>query len=421
MTPSPAFVHGLSDTGRVREHNEDNFRVEQLGEHEWLLVVCDGMGGHESGEVASKVAVEAVVAGMRARDRQNPAQAMFDTLHEANRAVLAEASQQGAWGMGTTVVAALLQGEHAWVGWVGDSRLYHFRQGLLEERTEDHTRVQQLVNLGFLTAEQAREHPDAHVLTQAIGGGPGGQAAFHPGVWSEQVTLRTGDTLVLCSDGLHDLLDEVDIYNTVSGRPVQDAAEALVNEALRRGGHDNVTVIVAVYGQPNVPEAVSIPRPPPLSPASDAPTDPPSEPMTAPVAAEEANFSPPPSPVTKTGGPRGTLPQAQPPGWVPLRAAMVLAVATLIVGLTLGYLAATLVQRGEARRATAEIVPPTPARQPVGEVAAEPAPEVPPTEAPPTDAPPTEATPAEATPTEAPPSEAPPPSAPPAPAPAQTP
>ncbi|MCK6525969.1 protein phosphatase 2C domain-containing protein, partial [Myxococcota bacterium] len=375
----------------MREQNEDNFRVEQLGEHEWLLVVCDGMGGHEAGEIASKVAVEAVVAGMRARDRQNPAQALFDTLHEANRAVLAEASQQGAWGMGTTVVAALLQGEHAWVGWVGDSRLYHFRQGLLEERTEDHTRVQQLVNLGFLTAEQAREHPDAHVLTQAIGGGPGGQASFHPGVWSEQVTMRVGDTLVLCSDGLHDLLDEVDIYNTVSGRPVQEAAEALVNEALRRGGHDNVTVIVAVYGQPNVPHAVIIPRPPPLTPASDAPTDPPAEPMSAPAAAEEASFSPPPAQSARGATPRVTLPQAQPQGWLPMRTAMIFVVTALFVGLTVGYLLGALVQRGETG-ARAEIV--TPAPSPA--VAADPAP-TPPSPAPEGAAPPATPTTADAT------------------------
>ena len=176
--------------------------------------------------------------------------------------------------------------------------------------------------------------------------------------------------------------------------------------------------------------AVSIPRPPPLSPASDAPTDPPAEPMTAPAAAEESSFTPPPSPATKGSGPRGTMPQAHLAGWVPLRAAMAFVAAALLVGLTLGYLAATLVRRGSEQGTTAEIVaptePPAPHRQPVGEVSAQPAPEAPPLEpapTPPADAattPTPEAPAPEAPAPEAPAPEAPAP-APPAPTPAPSP
>jgi hypothetical protein len=142
---------------------------------------------------------------------------------------------------------------------VGDSRLYQFRAGVPVDRTRDHTRVARMVDQGILTAEEARNHPDAHVLVQALGGSPGVQKSFKPEVWTEPLELRSGDVVLLCSDGLYDLIEDRELYPLIEGRDYQDAVARLIQTANERGGPDNITVILLVAGQPEVPRKASGP------------------------------------------------------------------------------------------------------------------------------------------------------------------
>jgi protein phosphatase len=252
----PLYIHGNSDVGRQRAQNEDSYRIAAQPDGSRLLVVCDGMGGHEAGEVASQVASDRIVEVIAASSPENPPRAIYQAFIEANQAVLEAANTRGAAGMGTTGVLAWVMSSRCYVGWVGDSRLYQFREGALIDRTRDHTRVAQMINHGILTAEEARYHPDAHVLVQALGGNPGAQKSFKPEVWTEPLELRSGDVVLLCSDGLYDFIEDHELYPLMEGCDYQDAVMRLIQTANERGGADNITVILLVAGQPEVPRRV---------------------------------------------------------------------------------------------------------------------------------------------------------------------
>src|SRR5690242_5318706 len=191
----PLYIHGSSDVGRQRSQNEDSYRIAAQPDGSRLLVVCDGMGGHEAGEVASQVASDRIVEVVSASPPDNPPRALYQAFVEANQAVLDAVHTRGAEGMGTTGVVAWVMDSRCYVGWVGDSRLYQFREGLPVDRTRDHTRVAVMVSHGILKPEEARNHPDAHVLVQALGGSAGVQKSFKPEVWAEPLELRTGDVV----------------------------------------------------------------------------------------------------------------------------------------------------------------------------------------------------------------------------------
>lgn len=251
----PLYIHGGSDVGRQRQQNEDCFRVVQRADGSWVLVVCDGMGGHEAGEVASAVASQRIVEVLASSAPVEPPRALYDALMEANRAVLETARARGTPSMGTTAVAAWVLETRCYVGWVGDSRLYHFRQGQVIERSRDHTRVEQMVQHGILTPEQAKLHPDAHVLLRALGGSAGAHQDFRPEVWNEPLELRSGDVVLLCSDGLYDLIEDAELYPLMERRDAQGAVDTLIRTANERGGNDNITAVLLVVGQPEVPVA----------------------------------------------------------------------------------------------------------------------------------------------------------------------
>jgi PPM family protein phosphatase len=257
----PLYIHGSTDVGRQRPQNEDSYRIAAQPEGSRLLVVCDGMGGHEAGEVASQVASDRLVEVISASPADNPPRALYQAFLEANQAVLDAVHTRGAEGMGTTGVVAWVMGSRCYVGWVGDSRLYQFREGALVDRTRDHTRVAVMVSHGVLTAEEARHHPDAHVLVQALGGSAGVQKTFKPEVWTEPLELRAGDVVLLCSDGLYDLIEDPELYPLIEGRDYQDAVARLIQTANERGGADNITVILLVAGQPEVPRRAKGPQP----------------------------------------------------------------------------------------------------------------------------------------------------------------
>lgn len=264
-------VHLRTDVGKERERNEDHAHSFQREDGVWILIVCDGMGGHDGGEIASHVAVETLTEFLSAADNNDPAQAIEDALRAANTAVVNTASPQGGLDMGTTAVVAWVENARFWFGWVGDSRLFHWRGDQKLNGSIDHTRVQVMVDLGLLSPDQVRGHPDSHILMQALGGGPAAQQSFLPSVIRDAIPLLKGDFLLLCSDGLHDLVDDTDLLLNTTGKSVTQATQALIDAALEKGGHDNITVVVLIADQDTIPELLPeqktrllASRPPPL-------------------------------------------------------------------------------------------------------------------------------------------------------------
>lgn len=246
--PLRVAVH--SDVGRVRTNNEDSHGHAWLDDGSLFVMVADGMGGHEAGEVASGLAVQ-VLEDVVARDTDaDPRERLYHGLLESNEAILEEGRASGTKGMGTTAIAAICKGPEVHVGLVGDSRLYQIRRGQLVWRTLDHTRVQMLLDQGEISDEQARQHPESGMLTRALGhsrmadGRP-----LVPDVLAEPLQIERDDTIVMCSDGLHDLLEDWEIGQLVAGRTPSEAAKELIELACERGGHDNVTVAVITAGE----------------------------------------------------------------------------------------------------------------------------------------------------------------------------
>ena len=222
-----------TDIGCLRDHNEDSLVVTPP-----LFAVADGMGGHAAGEVASEIAVN--VLAERAPAHPDP-EALGRAVEEANRAIIVAAHEgRGREGMGTTMTAAMLEGERLIIAQVGDSRAYLLHQGKLQQLTRDHSLMADLIEAGQLTPEEARCHPQRSVITRALGSDP----CMHPDMY--EINVETGDRLLICSDGLSGMVCDNDIESTLARvRDPQRCASQLVNEAIANGGHDNVTVIVA--------------------------------------------------------------------------------------------------------------------------------------------------------------------------------
>lgn len=245
-----------TDTGRTRKNNQDSFAVvtsEQLGGRvDGLFVVADGMGGYAGGEVASRVTVDTVppvVGDVLAEydDKITPetlVEALQEAIHAANDAVWKQSrANPELRNMGTTCVTLLVRGGKAAIGNVGDSRLYRLRAGALTQLTNDHSLVQEHVRKGELTQAEARGSRFRNVITRGVG--LAGSVA--PDV--ELTDLRPGDTFLLCSDGLTNMVAEPDIAQTLVSEPdVQKAVEKLVDAANKNGGEDNITAIVVRHG-----------------------------------------------------------------------------------------------------------------------------------------------------------------------------
>ena len=247
----------LSDVGCVREVNEDNIRVirptdpNELAKRGILVVVADGMGGHSAGEIASRLAVEVVVQRY-ADDTKEPGKALARSVEQANRVIIDAASKDARYaGMGTTCTALLLRGSLAYCAHVGDSRLYLVRGNDIFLMTEDHSAVMDLVKQGTITAAEARHHPDKNVIVRALGGRNDVEVA----TWEKPLSLRPGDTFLMCSDGLYDLVEDNELYDALRGALPQLACERLVELARQRGGPDNITVgIIAMTDTAAQPE-----------------------------------------------------------------------------------------------------------------------------------------------------------------------
>ncbi len=221
-----------SDVGLVRGHNEDSFLVRAP-----LFAVCDGMGGHAAGEVASRIAVETIAE--RAPEHADEI-LLGAAVEAANEAVLeGSLSGKGKPGMGCTATCVYVENNLMSVAHVGDSRVYLLHGGILVRITHDHSYVEELVDAGEITADEARVHPSRSIITRALGS--------DPDMYADHFTLdvSTGDRIIICSDGLSSMVPDKQIEElAVSSVTPQAAADTLVSAALTAGGHDNVTVLV---------------------------------------------------------------------------------------------------------------------------------------------------------------------------------
>ena len=254
---------GMSDVGRVRTNNEDNYLFTQLGsglinavspdcidsESQWIFIVADGMGGGQAGEVASHLAVQGVAQNFADKlsaktkfKQQAFAKALSHAVEETNQSIFQESQEnQELTGMGTTLTAAAVYGTTVTVAQLGDSRAYLLRDGSITQLTKDQSLVAQLVAAGKITTQEAKTHPRRNVILQAMGI----QSQIEVAI--STANLKHNDGLVLCSDGLWGKVEPEEIVEFVHRFEPQAACQSLVRLANERGGEDNVTVIVANF------------------------------------------------------------------------------------------------------------------------------------------------------------------------------
>jgi PPM family protein phosphatase len=224
----------VTDTGRRRRHNEDAYVCEPP-----LFAIADGMGGAQAGEIASHIAATSVQHAER--DGPSGEEDVAQLIQEANRSVYERArSDESTSGMGTTMTVALVEGDIVRIGHVGDSRAYVVRDHTLEQLTEDHSLVGELIRSGRLSPEEAEAHPHRSVITRVLGTDP------DVDVDSFSVATKPGDLFMLCSDGLTSMVDDTRILEVIEAHrdDVKTAAQALVDEANTAGGEDNITVVL---------------------------------------------------------------------------------------------------------------------------------------------------------------------------------
>lgn len=239
-------IWGLTDPGNIRSQNQDAYNIVEFGHDRALMIVCDGMGGAKSGNVASTMAAEAFVAEVRRSQRlalsvERVKQILLGALELANKAVYEHAKLGDEYsGMGTTLVAAFLLKNTAVVINVGDSRAYHFSAQGVHQVTRDHSIVELMVQRGELTPEQAKTYPGKNLITRAVGTEPEVEGDLYV------QELHKDDCLLLCSDGLSNEMDDQEIlFEVVHGMKKSTCCERLLSIAKNRGAPDNVTVVLA--------------------------------------------------------------------------------------------------------------------------------------------------------------------------------
>lgn len=236
-------VCGGTHIGLVRENNQDAFACDMLDETAQYAVVCDGMGGANGGNIASQIAVDIISERIRKSypptGEANWAEHMLaSAMAAANAAVFDRSLKQPELsGMGTTVVAAITCGKTAYISHVGDSRLYLFRQGNVRQITRDHSVVQNMIESGQITEEQAKSHPRRHFITRALGVTDDESGEY------DELNLEEGDRLLLCTDGLTNMVEPQKMQELLA-LPSDEVTDALIQAALDGGGSDNVTVVL---------------------------------------------------------------------------------------------------------------------------------------------------------------------------------
>jgi protein phosphatase len=269
-------VTAVSHPGMTGKNNEDRYAVSAYtlpGDEAIpvvLAVVADGIGGHRAGEVAAEIAVETISADVAGSDASQPVQTLREAIVHAGKVIGEKAEADPAQqGMGSTCACALVIGSRLYTASVGDSRIYLIRENAIQQLTTDHTWVQEAIEHGVLAPAEARKHPNAHVIRRFLGSReevvPDTRLHMRPGESDNEaeanqgVQLQPGDILVMCSDGLTDLVDDHEILSTLRTRNNRGALEDLVMQSNRRGGHDNVTILtlaVPPVESPTIPVIV---------------------------------------------------------------------------------------------------------------------------------------------------------------------
>jgi serine/threonine protein phosphatase PrpC len=246
LIPRVKFV-ARSEIGHARENNEDKFDFYEPDEEPLLAargsvyLVCDGMGGHNAGQIASELAAKQFLHAYYHLGGAAQEAARHAVL-QAHHYIAEMASKiPSRYGMGTTLTALILKQDEGILTHVGDSRCYRLREGVLEQLSRDHTLVARLVEQGILTPEQAKYHPQRNVIRQAVGVADPSEP-LEPDI--ETFPLQEGDLYLLCSDGLTDLVDDAEIEAILRDEPPTRAAWRLVDRALANGGRDNITVVL---------------------------------------------------------------------------------------------------------------------------------------------------------------------------------
>ena len=233
--------YALTDIGQKRQLNQDYiYRSENpIGNLPNVFIVADGMGGHNAGDYSSRLAVETVVEEIRTSSEDNPVKILNNAIGRANEQLRKRAREDRALsGMGTTIVAATCIGRYLEVANVGDSRLYVISDAI-RQITQDHSLVEEMVRMGGLDKETARNHPDKNIITRAVGAKRDVEVDFF------NVELQTGDMVLLCSDGLTNMVDDEMICQILKGDGnLEDRVEELMRTANQNGGKDNISVIV---------------------------------------------------------------------------------------------------------------------------------------------------------------------------------
>ena len=233
-----------TDIGKERQMNQD-FCLASAAVRPYVFILCDGMGGHKSGDVASKTAAESIETYIRMQntmdlDRKKAERILKNAVSYANTMVYTRAKESEVLrGMGTTTDVCLLDFDMLYIAHVGDSRVYLLREGVLRKLTRDHSLVEELLEGGIITPEEAEKHPNKNVITRAVGTNRTVRADCI------ELELRKDDILLMCSDGLSNMLSEMDIKNIlISSSSMEEVVDTLIARANQNGGKDNITAIV---------------------------------------------------------------------------------------------------------------------------------------------------------------------------------
>ena len=237
-------AYAKSDIGRVREINQDYYYISNSLDEVQLYMLADGMGGYKGGEIASKLAVQSAKSYIEnnfkeiPKDKESIIQLVGSSMEYANMVVYEKSKEDPELeGMGTTLEICLIYNNKAYIGHVGDSRIYRIRKDVIRKLTKDHSYVQKLIEDKKITREEAKSHPKKNMLTKALGCTP----YVEPDIRARN--FERGDIFIMCSDGLTNMVDEKRIYELVT-QDINKAADELINEANAAGGYDNITVII---------------------------------------------------------------------------------------------------------------------------------------------------------------------------------
>lgn len=231
----------VTDVGMVRQVNQDYVYTTDnpIGPLANLFVVADGMGGHQAGDYASKYTVETLIKELENSNIEDVEKALVSAIKVANREIIKKANQDSELkGMGTTVVVATIVNQMMYFANVGDSRLYLINQGITQ-LTKDHSLVEEMVRLGGIKPEEAKNHPDKNIITRAIGAKDNVEVDFY------EHRLKKGDIILMCTDGLSNMVEDDELFHIIQGgRDIVESAVSLVEAAKENGGTDNIGIVL---------------------------------------------------------------------------------------------------------------------------------------------------------------------------------